>query len=209
MVVSRWVWAALFLVGVFVLLVGAYLVWRYLLTSTPPNPCGNLPGSWVRPNCWWVNERYADSTIPAPTQQVYLGAFSEDPSLPGGPLCTPMWYAFRYVRISDGGYSSLSPWSGTIYAGAPTLPCAPSGSCGQGSNTCTFNRPTLVTIETLPFTVADGYLLNLHRQTGTFDPNSEGQIVGNLILVPSSLGTSFWSDVNYNPNLPGVTCPGC
>lgn len=231
------------LLGILLLLFIIAIIFIYFYTKTPNpnNECNNATPQWVRPNCVFIQENYADSTITDPQQQLYLGAFSYDPNLSGGPLCQPMWYSFRYVRLSDGGYSSLSPWTPLpIFSGAAVLPCYPSTSyepnnmhtlynkcpdeklrtvsdyCNvdniiEGTGSCQFNRPTIVTVDPLDQELITGYVLNLHRQVGTFDPNSEGQIIG--FLIPDTNNqqgwTSHWVDILYNPNQANSRCQGC
>jgi hypothetical protein len=202
----------------------------FILKQPIIDSCQGVSNIWVRPQCVYIQEKYLDTTIPIPKQNLYLGDFTYDPNLPGGPLCEPMYYAFRYVRTSDGGYSPLSPWTTIpIYSGASTFPCYPQGSnptsnppdgwCSldgieTGSQSCQFNRPTIVTVDPLDLAIADGYILNLHRQIGTFDPTSTGELVGNLLAVsrnnPNAQGwTSSWPDVLFNPNSQGTRCRGC
>jgi len=96
---------------------------------------------WLNgPDCLSVKETTLDSSIPMPTQIPYLSNFRFSPGA-GYAFCSPAWYAFRYVRNSDGAYGPLSEWSGTdlaggtpngtplaIYACATKLPCVPSSS---------------------------------------------------------------------------------
>lgn len=122
--------------------------------------------------CLWVKETFYDKNIPAPTPQIYLGGFEYSQGS-GPPFCSPVWYAYRYVKNSDGRYGPLSKWSGynpknpdavpaAIFAGANSnlLPCAPlngaAPSCstlGIPPNTCGnssspgFNLPTVVLVE--------------------------------------------------------------
>lgn len=179
-----------------------------------PSTCPTT-GLWVKPLCVFVSENYADSTLPTPTQSIYLQSFTYDPNLSGGAICEPQWYAFRYVRISDGGYSALSNWTTIpVQSGTTNLPCY--GSCqnigiSPTTNTCTFNRPTLATVAPLDLSFAQGYVLNLHRQSGTFDPNEDGDLVGFLIETnsPNQIFTSQWTDILFTTNPNGQICQGC
>lgn len=187
------------------------------LLKGPPVGCANLSGLWQRPNCVNIMEEKFDSSIPTPTQKIYLGDFTFDPNLQGGPLCFPMFYAFRYVRISDGSFGPLSPWTTEpIYSGAPNFPCVDEkcGSIPTGKQSCKFNRPVIVTVDPLDLSMVDGYVLNLHRQIGHLDITNEGDIVGMLLAPerdqPDANGwTSHWVDVMFNENPQGQTCKGC
>lgn len=218
----KWIWYSV--LGVLTILFLILAIFIFMMGKPVIDYCNRAGPTWVRPYCVYIDEKYADNSIPNPQQQLYLGNFTYDPNLPGGPLCDPMYYAFRYVRISDGGYSKLSPWTTTpIYSGAKTLPCYPSGkstdNCAHdniptGSSTCKNNRPVIVTVDPLDLAIIDGYVLNLHRQVGTFDPNSEGQMIGFLMAGernnPDGNGwTSNWVDVLFNPNPNGNRCKGC
>jgi hypothetical protein len=203
-------------ISILVLLIIGIGVW-FLPKYVPPAGCGNLSSQWARPNCVFLTESYSDSSIPTPTPSLYLGSFSQDssPSV-GGPCCTPMWYAFRYVRLSDGGYGPLSEWTTVpVQAGASTLPWA-TGAPNQsvGTATCMFNHPVIVTTQPLDLSYTDGYILNLHRQVGTPPgATSEGQIVGALInsgkTNPGFWYTSSWNDILYPTNTTGSRCIGC
>ena len=103
----------------------------------------HIRAPWMNgPDCVSVKEKKFDSSIPAPDQIPYLSKFSYS-SGAGPAFCSPAWYAFRYVRNSDGAYGPLSGWSGTnplkpndvplaIYACASNLPCIP-GSASTNS----------------------------------------------------------------------------
>jgi hypothetical protein len=193
---------ALIGVGVFVYVSGK-------TTSIPPCPQG-----WDESTgCHYVQENYADASIATPNTPLYIGDFENNPSDPGPALCEPMWYAIRYVRQSDGGYGPLGAWTTIpVQAGATTLPCPPSG-CGTnvaiGPASCNANRAVMGTTSPLQYSIIDGYWANVHRQTGTFDSTSEGDIVGVLIAPFSSYDlTSAISDVIYNPYSP-TPCAGC
>lgn len=164
--------------------------------------CESSPLWMNGPECLSVKETKYDPNIPKPSQTPYLSNFKY--SAGAGPaFCSPAWYAFRYVKNSDGSYGPLSDWSGTsleasdgiplaIYACAKNLPCIPSKSSSgtKSSNSCsaagiptgpltsTFNSPTLALVSPLKFKTnfdsKDGYTLNVHRQVGYID--SDGKI---------------------------------
>lgn len=101
---------------------------------------------WMNgPDCISVEEKVFDASIPAPNQMPYLSDFSYSAGA-GNAFCNPAWYAFRYVRNSDGAYGPLSPWSGTdptkpkdtplaIYGCASQLPCIPSATTKASTQT--------------------------------------------------------------------------
>lgn len=145
--------------------------------------------------CQSVKETRPDPSIPKPTQIPYLSDFKFVDSNPAQyPFCNPAWYAFRYVRNSDGAYGPLSGWSGTdpskpgdtpmaIYSCATELPCFPNGktdSCSVkgitvGTGSKSFNTPTLALaskitdIDLQKWATPEGYSLNIHRQVGYLD----------------------------------------
>lgn len=183
----------------------------------------------VSPGCSYQPELAPDPSLPSPTAQPYLGGFGNTPG-GGPPFCAGVWYAYRYVT-SQGGYSPLSPWSGTtnnpnlpplpIYGGSSNLPCpstngpSPSGCEAWGitpQNTCSSNVPMIVLIEALPI-LPSGTVLNVHRQSGqVFDPTSEGTIVGKFYGVglnnkPTLVSTYFYDAVsNPDPNSVATSC---
>ncbi len=220
----HWVWYIILSIIALVLIGFGIVV--ALMKQPSLNNCGRAGPEYIRPQCVSINELYADSTVPTPSQPIYLLKFTYDPSAAslGGPPCNPLWYAYRYVRTSDGGYGPLSSWTTQpIYAGSPNPPCVPvtgqppnnwcslngiATGCGSGGSS-TFNEPVVGTTGTLELSLADGYVLNLHRQVGTFDPTSEGQLVGQLIAPSrsSSTGpTSFWYDISFSTNSGNTRC---
>jgi hypothetical protein len=182
------------------------------------------------PDCQSVQEKFKDSTIPRPTPIAYMTNFIYIKGV--APYCAPVWYAFKYVRNSNGGYGPLSKWTGTnpliseedqipmpIYSGAKVFPCPPGGcKFAVGNGSCSFNQPSLTLFGTpdvdVKFNSDDGYTLNVHRQVGSgfdklgnplgFDPNNEGDIVGSFIVAPSKI---FFIDALKNPNTTNMqTC---
>ncbi len=169
--------------------------------------CDRAP-KWMNGKfCLSVLEKYEDHTIPVPNSQPYLDSFTYA-SGGGAAFCSPVWYAFRYVRNKDGGYGPLSAWSGTpeggtvsvidppmaIYSCALELPTIPGDtSVPLGNLTSTFNKPTVAIIKPLNLDVKtgqeDGYTLNVHRQVGSiqngtpvFDPEIEGDVIGSFFV---------------------------
>lgn len=155
-----------FLIFIIVILSIFFLV---VATLRYPNDCkygcDRAPKYMNGPNCLSVKEIFLDPTIPIPTPNIYLSKFYKSEGS-GPPLCSPMWYAFRYVRNRDGAYGPLSKWSGSdsanlkdqnfafareiplpIYSGSDNLPCLPPGcennQIPYGSETCSFNQIAL------------------------------------------------------------------
>lgn len=194
--------------------------------------CGRAPSFMDGPLCLSVLEKYADPTIATPTPQPYITNFTAT-SGAGPPFCAPTWYAFRYVRNADGGYSSMSPWSGytsadptnpiPIFAGSATFPTPPGQTPNfpTGSASCTFNMPTIALTAPLDFAISymqpNGYSLNVHRQVGYidqsgnpqgFDPSSEGVVVGSFMVgPPGSSPVATFIDAAFNPK--STTQPRC
>lgn len=216
-----WIWIAIvFLILLIGISVGVYAFYKLKKSSSDKPRCNT---SQQDSECVYYLEKYPDSSITTPGQTLYLGAFSY--SRGAGPaLCQPMWYAFRYVRQSDGGYGPLSDWtpaSQPIFAGSCNLPCAPKvcGSTlvpptGNSHASVTYNAPQVVTVSTLDYPLYQGYVANIHRYVGT-DPTipppagTEGTIIGTLETVSSSSHgfTSQFIDVLFNPNPGGgSTC---
>jgi hypothetical protein len=186
--------------------------------------CAIAPPYMNGPMCLSVLEKYQDSTIPTPTPQPYLSSFVYAPGA-GAAFCLPVWYAFRYVRNSDGGYSAMSPWTNApIYAGAIGMPWVTPPSTPVGNNvnqptivlTSPLDLPTSSTSSTSSSSGPNGYTLNVHRQVGSigyggtpigFNPTSQGTIVGSFIVPPSPQNPIF-TDAVFNPNIGGPSvCP--
>lgn len=159
-----------------------------------------------------VKETSKDPSIPTPSNQLYLVSFTYN-SADGYPYCKPMWYAIRMVRLSDGKYGDMGPWTSIpVQSGATRQPCLP-GGCSEevltGPASCNANRPVVGTPDELPRTLKEGYVANVHRQVGTFDQSSEGEIVGMLIPFVG-LGVKYsWTDLLMPTNSSEYTCPSC
>nr|QBK86951.1 MAG: membrane protein [Marseillevirus LCMAC103] len=149
----------------------------------------------------FVVEEYPDPTLPAPTVKIFLGNFSRSEGLPNpNPWCTPTWYAIRYVRQADGGYSELGPWSELpVQAGAEAgdLPC-PNGICGfDTDDTCLYNSPVIGNVDPLAFdiTAPDPVWANIHRRTTPpADDGFEGTVVGVLLPTNNYRLKGFWQE---------------
>lgn len=220
------IWYFLLLLLGTILLAAAVYVW--FMPNPDQSACDKNPATgqpfppdWSRPDCLYLNMGYADPSIPTPTPALYLGDFAYSQGA-GPALLYPMWYAFRYIRESDGGYGPLSEWTTLpIYAGAETLPCYPpvGGSSSKGSSsddcssdgiptgyaTVTFNEPVLVTTVPLDLTIADGYYAIVYRYIGNDSPAPNPSILGTPVgyLIPIESNTHGWTsyflDVAYNP----------
>jgi hypothetical protein len=232
---------AVFLIVLLVLIIcfSIYVVYSNNTQSNNSGSAPSCPASMSNNNCIFANESYFDSTILNPQNAksvynsdgivMYLGDFINNKDTQMLPPCQPTWYAFRYVRLNDGGYGPLSVWNGPVYSGAPQLPCYPlSGTSGNnltcggtliqtGSSSCQFNQPTLITMDTLQYDTYSGdYIANVHRYIGTSltdipTPEDEGTIIGNLLQIPTNqVGwTSFWVDVTCsqaNTNFENSCC---
>lgn len=215
------IWAILYgVLGIGILVAIGYFVYRHVKGTPAPPPC-NVPG--MDPTCSYVLEKYQDPTLKAPTQPLYLTNFEYIPEQ-GAPWCVPTWYAFRYVRVSDGGYSTLSEWTHLpVQAGASMFPC-PDGKCWfktasggaplSGTETCHFNAPVIGTIGPLDYDITQGVYANVHRQHGALDPSSEGEIVG--FLIPSGYtNPAEWqahnvmTDILFSNIQQSAECKGC
>jgi len=158
--------------------------------------------------------RYFDGTIKTPRNKLYLAYFKHDPFVKNiDRMCRKMWYSYRFVRNTDGGYGVMSPWTeGPIYAGSTNLPCK--GTCDKkyvdmGRKSCDANHPIIGTVEDLEYDFPiDDYYPVVYRQLDTLDTSKEGDIVG--ILLPSaSFGLKYMYDEQNNPNEDDKTCKGC
>lgn len=191
-------------VMIVLIVAGSLIVTAALILTFYPTPSKCTAGGCIgitqlKPGCSYQPEVYADSSLPTPTGQPALGGFIVSPNS-GPPFCGGVWYAYRFVT-PDGGYSPLSPWSGSnpldpsapplaITAGSSTLPCAPATATGSSgptqctswgispSATCQANAPLIVLTSPLP-SLPQGTWVNVHRQSSqTFDPTSEGDLIG-------------------------------
>lgn len=213
-----WIWIAIvFLILLIGISVGIYIYYKYK-QSKPSGGGSNCNTSQWDKNCVYYLEKYADSTITTPAQPLYLGAFGYSQGA-GPALCQPMWYAFRYVRQSDGGYGPLGSWTTQpVFAGSCNLPSAPSvvntGQVpppGNSQVSVTYNTPKVVTTQPLDYPLYQGYVANIHRYVGQTPPpngsDTGSTIIGSLepISVNSYGFTSQFTDVLFNPNQGGGT----
>lgn len=178
-------------------------VWTYYL-SQPTTGVAPMQG-WVNEGTTtYVAESYYDPTISTPTQQLYLGKFDYNSDSTFPPRCLSTYYAIRYVRPSDGGYSTMGPWMEyPVIAGATTLPCPPNGcsssvwtGCnGKQNNNVYVGTPDSLTYD--PFSVSgssDPIYANIHRYSGATRPadgtDPGSQIIG--VLFPSTISGFQW-----------------
>lgn len=205
---------ALLAAGIIIVVAGVIFHVIPLPSKCNPGGCITNPGA---PGCGGpITEVTPDSSLPTPSAQPYLGDFTFAQGS-GPPFCGGVWYAYRYVT-STGGYSPLSPWSGTnpadpsstplaIYSGFTNLPCPVGGCVAWGitpSDTCTANNPLIVLTDTLP-SLPSGTVLNVHRQFLTFDPTSEGDLIGAMITQGGRANTpvpvtAWFNDINPATN---------
>jgi hypothetical protein len=198
-----------------------------------PKPSGiSCPAGFNPSNCYYATESYLDASMPNPQTapntfnnqgiKIWLGDFQYSEGA-GPAVCQPVYYAIRYVRLSDGGYSQLGEWNGPIFSGTIAgldindIPCYPnSANTSDESTYCsfdgitngaTFNMPTLVTIDPLQVTFQDGYVVNLHRYIGTSatdvpTSSDEGTIVAYMLPYPTPTQEGFTSMANdvLSPN---------
>jgi hypothetical protein len=185
------------------------------LTCTNPLTNDPLPPIFVRPNCYYVQENTYDGTISSPPQPALLD-FSLAQGTPGGALCDPLWYRFRYVRLSDGTYGPFGPWiSSYVMSCANVLPyISTAQNPVTGAATCAFNQPTLTVTSEVPSPYNDPgqWVINVHRTTFcptstqlTPPDDSNDQVVG--ILYPAGNGGIF-VDVFFPTNPVGAVCSG-
>jgi len=184
----------------------AALIFTYYPTPSRCTAGGCALITKLTPGCSYLPEVILDPSLPVPTAQPYLVGFQESDGS-GPPFCGAVWYAYRYVTPS-GGYSPLSPWSGTnptdptatplgISAGASVLPCPsgppPSGGCSSwgipsSQSTCSANAPLLGILSPIP-SLPQGSFVNVHRQDGsTFSFSSEGDIIGQFQVFQTGAG---------------------
>lgn len=187
---SKIPWYVLF-TSLMVLCIGIAIYFYFMKDPSKDRSCAygcdsaHIISPWINgPGCLSVIETKLDPSIPKPTQIPYLSNFKFVGSIPPlPPFCSPAWYAFRYVRNSDGAYGPLSNWSGSegpngsegpggtspldstpmaIYACATELPCIPGAdgksSCSAaripvGKSTSSFNAPTLALTKPLDFDI--------------------------------------------------------
>ena len=225
-------------IAIAVIIIGIYL---YYTVTHPPSgvsPCVDpatnqpYPPGWQRPNCDYVTEDTYDASINTPEAELYLGDFYYSEGSSSGGFCLPTYYAYRYVRVSDGSYGPLSSWSPPIQSCACELPCYPptpttpdDQRCSvdgiplgdqldiHGNETCAYNTPVMVVMEQIqtPYNDTNLYAINVHRYSGLSPPSptEEGEIVGVLYAFPTSDEHGWYGkfvDVLYGVSTPGDVC---
>lgn len=157
-------------------------------------------------DCKYIFEKSYDGNLKKPTKPLYLSGFSSNDQL-GPGLKVNVWYRYRFVRGTTGGYSDFSPWTRSgIIAGSETLPCkekkCSSDMRYSGKKSTNSNVPTL-SIDSLEHDLLKGeeeeqIYANVHRVFTSFGvdkpPNEkeEGEIIG--FLIPTNNGTYKISD---------------
>lgn len=116
-------------------------------------------GKWSDDACLIPQELAYDPTLLSPTgKKMQLISFVKNTQLPFAPYYNPVWYRFRYVNTSTGGYSNFSDWTqAPVMSGSCCLPCVNGisqnkvGVCPQGTPTgfasCGSNYATLGILE--------------------------------------------------------------
>ena len=207
-------------------------MWWYRRQSTAPivapvaGNCTYSPtsrGGFAK-GCTFFKESSPSSTLTLPPPQPYLLNFTQ--ASQGAPWCVPTWYALRYVDSATGEYGPLSAWTRSpVVAGSTlTAQACPHGKCyfsdngvvtPPGPGTCTFSTPVVGVVEALQYSPeTDGVWVNVHRQSTTLDPSSEGTIVG--YLLPQSYTTpvgwnspASFQDVLFSSIQTQGECKGC
>lgn len=203
---------------------------RNLKKPTPGRNCHETSDWLWSDDCFSFQEKFFDSSLDSPAGvRPYLINFESSAGM-GNPLRLPMWYRFRYVNVSTGGYSDFSEWTtNPVIVGSCCLPC-PGGAdnCSAlgiktGSSTCNYNKPN-IGVNTndaaydpkVPLEDGSFVYMNLHRYTGkspaeTNPPADDvkDEIVGYLPMSTTVGGVSYynWFDFNYNPCAAGCTVP--
>lgn len=133
-----------------VLIYYGYRIKNMKMPSQGSNACQNH-GLWTD-GCKVPQEISLDSSIVTPFgKRLRVVSFTTDPSFPSKPYNAYMWYRFRYVNTSTGGYGGYSDWTLTpIYSGSCCLDCVGSDTPGVcetntkiGSDGCKANHLTL------------------------------------------------------------------
>ena len=156
------------------------------------NPCSDAPAYMARvqgpigEQCIYAIENYPDPSISQPNIPLVVKSFSYNPDIPQGPFCDKTWYGYRFVSINDGGYGPIlwSPWhiksksnENQVY-----LELGP----GQPQHS-----------------ISDGYILNIHRNVGSPNSDTQGVIIASLL----GAGVSFPDTGLVNPiSLKGSSC---
>lgn len=175
----------------------------FLKKPTPGSSCSGAFSS----DCSTINETTPDESLISPTgKSLELISFTNDVNFPGLPFYQPVWYRFRYVNGTTGGYSGWSDWcSHPIQSGGCCFPCTDCGNIA-GVNSCQNNKLTVgipisnldYTLETLVgngdvvYAVVHSYLGNVNEVTPPSSPTND-TIVG--YLIPGSLvnGIQYYS----------------
>lgn len=190
---ENWTW--IILLGVMVVSLIIFGIWVYFITQ----PSSQKKGSVI------PHEKIYDPSIKTPTNTMILGMFTINPQ-DSYPWCLGTWYAIRYVRKTDGGYGKLGPWTKN-----PVI----SGEGQKFGDTCKFNQvfmglPVGTKLDYEIITDFNNWSANVHRQTGKFDPTSEGMVVGFLTGAGGNYDLEYMiSPPEKNPNINIEKCKNC
>ena len=190
MIARDWVKLILWLILLFVIIrIG---IWIY--NMKPPIPVQQV-------NALIPKEKYYDQSISNPNLSLRLGAFQIVQGA-GPPMCQKMWYAYRYVRKTDGGYSNFSDWLGPIYSGAtPTIlnPLCTTSPVVSGNVTTTTTIPT-----SLSSTMPSASQTPASPTSASTQTTSESQCPTVVMMPPDSCNANAptvgtMSPLIYNP----------
>jgi hypothetical protein len=210
-------WLAGIAIAILLCAAGIYSV--YKMTNPPIGNCGaiksNDPDTKWNSDCSAIQEIKADSSIKTPDVPLYLSSFTSSPAL-GPAWGVNVWYRYRYVNGTTGGYGGFSPWTkSAISSGSSTLPCKNStwlkhqdlaifggSQCPSGKSTCQANLPQL-TLDSFQYPITSNFYANVHRyvaqSSDTTPPTatSQDQLVG--MLVPNGKGGAIFFDISASP----------
>ncbi len=175
--------------------------------------CKNKGEQWSD-DCTTLQEITPDSSLTSPKgKSLFLLSFVNDSGL-GSPFTSPVWYRFRYVNSSTGGYSEFSDWTPyPVQSGACCLPCQ-TGGLGCGKRSCDSNKPTLAILQSqLDYTIDSplpgGVIVyvSLHSYVGGSTPPSStvtSTPIGNM--YPQ--GNTYYTAVDFSNPCGGGKCSG-
>ena len=127
--------------------------------------------------------------------------------------CVPTYYAHRPVEVSSGKYGDLSPWSLFPVVSSPNVR---SPNVEIGDKACVTSVVVIGFQAKIDTTVKD-IVYNVHRQVGSLDSESDGEIIGVLNPVAIKIKTGSENTITYNsviydsrnPNKSYTECNQC
>lgn len=192
-----------------------YAMYRvYNMQKPAPGNCDvtkqlNPNVNWS-PDCSYVQELKANSSIPTPNAPLYISSFTNSPG--SGPAWgANVWYRYRFIN-GKGEYGNFSPWTPTsIIAGSNNLPCKNAASndntCASsfksmGKDSCQSNLPTLNLDNISQVTLTNNMYINVHRyvSNNTIPPSdtTNDRIVG--VMIPKDNNGNFmFIDTSSSP----------